>query len=523
MEAKNKLIGAFYTPPKVIKFMQRFIQKENLQIDSILEPSMGDGRFVLEFDSLASEITAIDINEKEVAKFKNNHPKHSDNVICCDFLDFALETERRFDLVIGNPPYINKRNLSAEFINKAKSLSEANGFLASVTQNAWAAFIVAATSLLTDKGSIFFVLPYEFLQVHFAAKLRKKLEQRFNYIKIFSFNEALFNNIQQETCLVYMSNIVSDSPEITFERFKNVDDCKCEYRTSIKRNKPLAKWSNAVLSDEEIDVLVEGIPGIYRMKDLGSSAPGVVTAANRYFILSKNDCVRLKCEDVVSFIISKSSQLRGKIVIDEPLLKDLLGNGQKISMLNLFNTTEGELSDELREYLEKIGNTRRGGKKIREGYKCSRRNPWYAIPLVKAKPVCFFKRYDKIPRFVLNKVHCLTTDVAYGLELREEFDAASVVFSFYNSLTLAQCEYYGRFYGGGVSELTPSEFKSIGIPYKKVEETQFDMLEEMFEEGKSDDEIIEFVDSLVFDKKYADKIQSWRSIRKKLMARRIKE
>lgn len=51
---------------------------------------------------------------------------------------------------------------------------------------------------------------------------------------------------------------------------------------------------------------------------------------------------------------------------------------------------------------------------------------------------------------------------------------ASFVFCFYNSMTLAQCEYNGRYYGGGVRELVPSELQSLTIPYETIEEESAD-------------------------------------------------
>lgn len=88
------------------------------------------------------------------------------------------------------------------------------------------------------------------------------------------------------------------------------------------------------------------------------------------------------------------------------------------------------------------------------------RKPWYGVPIVKNGEVFFFKRYDKIPRVCVNEADIYTTDIAYNMRLNKGYERESVAFCFYNSLTLTQCEYYGRYYAGGVSELTPSEFKN---------------------------------------------------------------
>lgn len=62
-------------------------------------------------------------------------------------------------------------------------------------------------------------------------------------------------------------------------------------------------------------------------------------------------------------------------------------------------------------------------------------------------------------------------------------------------MTLAQCEFYGRYYGGGVRELVPSEFKKIAIPYREIEEKDVEHLKELFQKKASAFEIVSFVNS----------------------------
>ena len=79
------------------------------------------------------------------------------------------------------------------------------------------------------------------------------------------------------------------------------------------------------------------------------------------------------------------------------------------------------------------------------------------------KEMLFFLNvvYHIAPRVYINRAHIHTTDAGYHIRLKEGLDKDSLVFCFYNSLTLAQCEFQGRYYGGGVSELVPTEFKKI--------------------------------------------------------------
>src|SRR5690606_481689 len=80
-----------------------------------------------------------------------------------------------------------------------------------------------------------------------------------------------------------------------------------------------------------------------------------------------------------------------------------------------------------------------------------------------------------------NNADVLVTDSAYKIEMRPGFEINHMVYSFYNSLTLTFAELYGRYYGGGVLELTPSEFKALPIPHVSVGARDFNAFTKAFE------------------------------------------
>ena len=50
-----------------------------------------------------------------------------------------------------------------------------------------------------------------------------------------------------------------------------------------------------------------------------------------------------------------------------------------------------------------------------------------------------------LPRLYINDMEIHTTDAGYPIRLNEQYNKDSVVFCFYNSKTLALCEFYGRY------------------------------------------------------------------------------
>ena len=158
---------------------------------------------------------------------------------------------------------------------------------------------------------------------------------------------------------------------------------------------------------------------------------------------------------------------------------------------------------------------------IQKSYKCSKREPWYGVPIVKSGRVIFFKRYDLCPRISTNPAEIYTTDIAYNLRLHEGIDPESLVFCFYNSLTLAQCEFVGRYYAGGVSELTPNEFRTISVPYRQIKPCDIERAKQMFNDNEDLNQLVAFVNSKTLEVDLStDEITRLNAIRTKLIKRR---
>ncbi len=519
----EKLSGSYYTPLETVNFMCKYLQKYASNIDNILEPSAGDGRFLLPLLNLkkVKSVIGVELYKEKTDTIIKNIISDKLSVINSDFLDYANCTSNRFSAIIGNPPYINIKNMSKDFIEKSKLLCKELKLPESLIKNSWVTFLLASIKIIDENGGIFFVLPKEFLQVKYAEKLRIYLETRFNTIHIICFNQKMFPDIEQETCLVYLTNEVKALPYIAYKQYDKLDSTNVNFESRIERNKPLKKWSNAILSDSQIDLLNICSERIDNITNFASCAPGIVTGANNYFILNKDEVSKYNANEFVKPIISKSAMIKNSIEVNKKIIKRLADNNQKIYLLDLAEIPEDRLPYKLKEYLNEVANVERNGKRIEDSYKCSIRKPWYGVPVVKSGKVIFFKRYDECPRFCYNPNDIFTTDISYNLQLKDNIDAMSLVFCFYNSLTLAQCEFVGRYYGGGVSELTPNEFREISLPYKIIDKKNIEELKKKFINNESIDSIVDYVNEIVLKDFLGDKeIESLKDIRKKLMERR---
>ena len=103
----EKLRGGFYTPEPIAEFILRWGINGSTDFD-ILEPSCGDGVFLEQLKGLKSKyksITAIEFDEIEAQKAEKIVLKNK-QIINDDFHTYCNNTLQRFDLVVGNPPYI---------------------------------------------------------------------------------------------------------------------------------------------------------------------------------------------------------------------------------------------------------------------------------------------------------------------------------------------------------------------------------------------------------------------------------
>ena len=322
---EDKLSGSYYTPFRTVQFMKEYLVREHKIYRSVLEPSAGDGRFVDEFEKEEhiESFAAVELIEDKVRKLKDKGYSEYVKIVADDFLSFSEETKEKYQLIIGNPPYINIKNMEDDSKEKAKKICKKYQLPASLMKNMWVAFVLAAVSCMERDGTIFFVLPMEFLQVQYAEKIRLFLEEHFDTIHILTFKERMFPEIEQESCLVYLTNEFKKQPYINFKMYARLDSDLPYYCSKIERNKPLKKWTNAILSDVDIDLLNLIDSKYKKVSEVCDASPGIVTGANYEFILTKEQVEQLECREFILPAIPKSNILNGQFLLTQDVVQKI--------------------------------------------------------------------------------------------------------------------------------------------------------------------------------------------------------
>ncbi|WDF05498.1 class I SAM-dependent methyltransferase [Shouchella hunanensis] len=524
----NKINGSYYTP----NYLAEFIIKEVIDINAekdkelkVLEPSSGDGIFINSLLKNAGNSNYIfDIVEREPDElnkvrnqFKGGDSHHFAYYHPIDFLKF--QAERSFDLIIGNPPYIGRKHLSKEQIESSQKIFSDNLLDPNNFKNIWMAFLLKSYNLLNVDGTICFILPAEFLQVNYTNEIRNFLIQNFEEIRIYLFNELIFHDIEQDVIILHLAK-KGKAQGIKYLEVSTLNDRVISVKNMGKiSHVNNDKWSNYLLDHQEYDFIKSINENFYKVNELCNATAGIVTAANDFFILNSSSVRNMQLDNYVHPIIKKSSNLSSGLVVNEDNLK-MLNDEDIPNQLLVLNEDIQNYPEFVTKYLDQ-GITQN----IHERYKCRKRNRWYEVPMLSAAEAIFFKRSGKFPKLVVNDAKILNTDTGYRILMKDGYDVKSFVYSFYNSFTLLMSEICGRFYGGGVLELTPNEFKRLPIPYIQISSYQFDKLDELFKNQTPIEEILEYTDKKILietfklDEKEVERI---RKIKTKLMKRRLK-
>lgn len=524
--SKEKLRGGFYTPKEIADFMLKWAINGNKEID-ILEPSCGDGVFlklIQENKIHYNSLTAIEFDEVEYEKSLNIGLEKS-TIINDDFHNYCLNTKDKFDLIIGNPPYIRYQYFSKEQQELASQIFKGSDLKYSKLTNAWVSFVVGSSQLLKEQGKIAFVLPAEVLQVSYAQQLREFLAHFYNKINIVSFEKLVFPEIQQEVVLLLCEKNGTNSHKIEHLELKNAGDLKNldisklknpQKRIDFKSN----KWTFYFLEQDEIDFL-EKLQESKRVPKLGKYANvevGITTGSNPFFTVPLSTIQFYNLEKYARPLVGRSVQVPSLIFTE----KDWQKNRDSEARTHLLSFPKmKDLNDSIgaRDYLE-FGIEQ----EINKGYKCSIREEWQIIPSQKLSDALFIRRNHLYPKLIINEANAYTTDTMHRVNIKKGTNLNAFVASYYNSLSFAFAEISGRSHGGGVLELMPSEVENILLPYNESNNELIPIIDEMIRANKSIDEILLLTNNKILIENYGftkKEVDLADRIWKKLSSRRL--
>lgn len=534
----EKLAGRYYTPYELANFIVNWGMDGNVR--EVLEPSCGDGVFLDALSQIegAFRCTGIEIFEEEarVAEHRLLLDQRFEIVIS-DFYDAYMHDlqERRYQFIMGNPPYIRYQYLSEEQREIQSTILTQSGLKANKLINAWVAFIVATIKLMDEDSKVGLVIPAELLQVKYSEALRIHLMQQLNEITVVTFNELIFPDVEQEVVVLLgkkQSNFTGPN-QIKILEFENVQDLNLNF---VEINRSISfqdvdvntsKWTKYFLNTEEIELVtrVNHNGEFIRFGTIASVDVGITTGNNNFFCVNHDTAEMYDLLNISRPLIARSVNIPG-VTFDNNDWLDNIQRGAKTYLLDFNNTSEENLTELQRSYIS-LGEA--NGEHT--GYKCRIREKWYNIPSIWVPDAFFLRRNYQYPKFVLNQNETVSTDTMHRVRFNLVDDPRRAILSYYNSVGFAFTELEARSYGGGVLEILPRELENVTIPNiidlnidDTIIEMLFNYLNENIRNGNNIELALDLIDSVLLVEHMnidADLVRSFRGIWHKLKNRRI--
>lgn len=151
----------YYTPDSIIKKMWGLVYDNGFNAGHILEPSVGTGRFLRYVDFSTSSADAFEFSKDDTTSFRVAKISFPNVNFTNDYFESIFYegnmrkgTNKKYDLVIGNPPY-------GDFTGKYSGKAREGKFFKGQTYDQY--FIWAGLELLNSGGLLCFIIPSSFL------------------------------------------------------------------------------------------------------------------------------------------------------------------------------------------------------------------------------------------------------------------------------------------------------------------------------------------------------------------------
>ena len=431
--------GIYYTPDALAEHLAApLIKGEKLEV---FDPAYGQGSLLLAAESIlrqnqpAQELALYGCDIHPVNGLLEHLP--AANLIQQDFFDY--DRERKFDVILTNPPYVRHQNQVKESISRYRKNNPELSFLSNAS-DLWAYFLVKATTHLRENGAIGAILPWAFIQADYSKELRTWLAKRFSEIQVLALNSTYFESAQERVVLLWLKGYGKMNQSITSACARDYND-KISYSPVV-----FTDWqASQVISGAKKDVnaIFDRLKNEFDFCTFGSCARahiGVVTGANKYFIRDIDYCNRNNFSGVQLIpTLTNAKEFAGLLAKGPNILKRLLV---------LEECDEDNFKWFIDEGVEAEFNLRSHSKS---------RNPWYKLNPGETPDAFFPYRVGKIPYLILNDYHIQSTNSIHrvyfkGLSVLEKKWLFVSMLSVYGQLSISM---NAKTYGRGMLKIEP--------------------------------------------------------------------
>ena len=163
--------------------------------------------------------------------------------------------------------------------------------------------------------------------------------------------------------------------------------------------------------------------GVHRFNDIASVDVGIVTGANKFFLVSDDVVKNYQLQKWAHPMFGRSQHCPG-ILYDDQQHTGKCDQRQPYQLPMVPRKRGTKVDGAAKAYIE-MGEKQ----SLHTRYKCGGRSPWYTVPSVYSTEIGMMKRSHDTPRLILNRIGAYTTDTAYRIRTqgtlpRENLSAA---------------------------------------------------------------------------------------------------
>lgn len=372
-----------------------------------------------------------------------------------------MEEKPKYDVLVGNPPFVRYQFISEVVRLHANSLLSKSGREIAGVSNLWIPFTLISLELLKTCGAFALVLPNELLSIMSAGLVRSELVRHFDNLQVDMYPRGAFGEILQDTIVVSGVRDLKKKSQrlVTFREHSSTESI--EWTHTVDDSKDC--WNRYLLTSRELSAFdaAQKLPEMHALGTIATIGVSIVTGANDFFTLDDDTLKSYDLERWAKPLLGRTIDSPGIVFTRQDYITARKA-GKKVWILDFSEKTPDPMQYlKPKKYLqsgESIGLPAR--------FKCRIREPWYRIPDIRHDYLMLSKRSHQFHRLILSKAQAHTTDTIYRGRMKPLFATwkESLVAGFHNSLTILSSELEGRSYGGGVLELVPSEIGRLTVP-----------------------------------------------------------
>ncbi|MFX0123438.1 MAG: Eco57I restriction-modification methylase domain-containing protein [Candidatus Hodarchaeota archaeon] len=465
--------GIQFTPDSKIEEEARVIIENNI--------------FGVDINVLSVEYTKLSLSAK-IAKKHRKSMDLSQNIKCGDSLieDPSIKGGKAFiwsqnyeeimnkggfDIIIGNPPYINV----IEDLEGRKYYKKRYPEIYTGKNDIYYYFFKKAIELSKNNGYISFIAPRYLMEAYEARKLREYILKETAIQKIVDFSDfKIFEDANVDTA-VYILRKAYTPNEIKVHKLVQqiIPPLKLElpFFKKFTSNQNLLTGKKWYFIDPEIQTILDKIDfkSTGRLKDYSVLSKGIQTGKDSVFVITKEDIKKYSIEKEILRNWLKSSQISRFGPID-PHFFVIISNRKTIKELSSFPNLEKYLQENKRKLLNRA--------RVSTWFHWRKGDERFTIDWNKPKIITPYKSTHN--NFTIDKKGCYFSQDIVLILPTDEIDIRYLL-GYLNSKV---CEFYFKIKGkrlGAVYEYYPRQVEDLPFIATKKEEVFVKKVDRLFE------------------------------------------